>query len=133
MKKFIVSLLIAAMAATALVGCGSGDNNNAGTNDNANEESNANTEDEANAGTEDEGTDESTGNGVSGLISVVSREDGSGTRGAFTELFGILEEDADGNEVDMTTQEATIVTSTEVVLTMWPATPTPSGMYLWER
>ncbi len=127
MKKFIVSLLIAAMAATALVGCGSGDNNNAGTNDNTNEESNANTEDEANAGTEDEGTDESTGNGVSGLISVVSREDGSGTRGAFTELFGILEEDADGNEVDMTTQEATIVTSTEVVLTNVAGDPNAIG------
>lgn len=127
MKKFIVSLLIAAMAATALVGCGSGDNNNAGTNDNTNEESNTNAEDDANAGTEDEGTDESTGNGVSGLISVVSREDGSGTRGAFTELFGILEEDADGNEVDMTTQEATIVTSTEVVLTNVAGDPNAIG------
>ena len=33
---------------------------------------------------------------MEGAISVVSREDGSGTRGAFVELFGIEEEDADG-------------------------------------
>lgn len=36
-------------------------------------------------------------------ISVVSREDGSGTRGAFIELFGIEEKDAAGNKVDQTT------------------------------
>lgn len=125
MKKFIVSLMIAAMAATTLAGCGSGDNNNAGTNDNTNNESDANAGNDANA--ENEGTDENTGNGVSGLISVVSREDGSGTRGAFTELFGILEKDADGNETDMTTQEATIVTSTEVVLTNVAGDPNAIG------
>ena len=39
-------------------------------------------------------------------ISVMSREDGSGTRGAFIELFGIEQKDADGNKVDMTTEEA---------------------------
>ena len=38
-------------------------------------------------------------------ITVVSREDGSGTRGAFIELFGIQEE-VDGEKVDMTTTEA---------------------------
>ena len=35
-------------------------------------------------------------------ISVQSREDGSGTRGAFIELFGIEQEDEEGNKVDMT-------------------------------
>lgn len=50
-------------------------------------------------------------------ISVVSREDGSGTRGAFIELFGIEEKDAEGNKTDMTTQEAIVVNSTDVVLT----------------
>ena len=38
-------------------------------------------------------------------IKVISREEGSGTRGAFIELFGIEEKDADGNKVD--TQEVT--------------------------
>ncbi len=50
-------------------------------------------------------------------ISVVSREDGSGTRGAFIELFGIEEEDDQGNKVDNTTAEANIVNSTEVMMT----------------
>lgn len=50
-------------------------------------------------------------------IVVVSREDGSGTRGAFIELFGIEEKDASGNKVDKTTDEATIVNSTSIVMT----------------
>ena len=37
-------------------------------------------------------------------ISVVSREDGSGTRGAFIELFGIEEKAADGTKKDNTTK-----------------------------
>ena len=49
-------------------------------------------------------------------ISVVSREDGSGTRGAFIELFGIQEE-VDGNKKDMTTVEAVIANKTDVMMT----------------
>ena len=49
-------------------------------------------------------------------IVVVSREDGSGTRGAFIELFGI-EEKKDGEKVDMTTDDAQITNSTSVMLT----------------
>jgi len=41
-------------------------------------------------------------------ISVISREDGSGTRVAFTEIFQIVEKDKDGNSKDMTTKEAII-------------------------
>ena len=52
----------------------------------------------------------------SGAIDVISREDGSGTRGAFVELFGI-EEENDGEKVDMTTQEASITNNTDVMLT----------------
>jgi len=47
----------------------------------------------------------------------VSREEGSGTRGAFIELFGIEEKDSNGNKVDKTTDEATVVNSTSVVMT----------------
>ena len=50
-------------------------------------------------------------------ITVVSREDGSGTRGAFIELFGIEEKDANGKKVDNTTDDATITNSTEVMMT----------------
>lgn len=49
-------------------------------------------------------------------ISVVSREDGSGTRSAFIELAGILEKDADGNKKDKTTIEAIIANKTDVVM-----------------
>lgn len=50
-------------------------------------------------------------------ISVLSREDGSGTRGAFVELFGIEKKDANGKKVDYTTDEAAITNSTAVMLT----------------
>ena len=50
-------------------------------------------------------------------IAVISREDGSGTRGAFIELTGVEEKDADGNKTDKTTVEAAICKSTDVVLT----------------
>lgn len=50
-------------------------------------------------------------------ITVVSREDGSGTRGAFIELFGIEQKDASGNKVDTTTEEAIIANKTDVMLT----------------
>ena len=50
-------------------------------------------------------------------ITVVSREDGSGTRGAFIELFGIEQKDANGKKVDNTTDDATITNSTEVMVT----------------
>lgn len=50
-------------------------------------------------------------------ITVISREDGSGTRGAFIELFGIEEKSADGSKTDKTTKEAVIVNKTDVMLT----------------
>ncbi len=50
-------------------------------------------------------------------ITVLSREDGSGTRGAFIELFGIEKKDANGKKVDYTTDEAAITNSTAVMLT----------------
>ncbi len=46
-------------------------------------------------------------------ITIVAREDGSGTRGAFTELFE-LEQEVDGKKLDMTTLEAQITNSTAV-------------------
>ena len=49
-------------------------------------------------------------------IVVVSREDGSGTRGAFIELFGI-EQKKDGKKIDLTTENAAITNSTAVMMT----------------
>ncbi len=50
-------------------------------------------------------------------ISVLSREDGSGTRGAFIELFGIEQKNAAGQKVDMTTDDAAVTNSTAVMMT----------------
>ncbi len=57
--------------------------------------------------------------GISGTreddITVVSREDGSGTRGAFTDLLGI-EKIGQGTRKDLTTKEAIVVNKTAVML-----------------
>lgn len=66
-----------------------------------------------------EGSDSSAG----GFISVVSREDGSGTRGAFTELFEV--EDADGN--DATATSAVVTNSTSVMMTTVAGDPSAIG------
>lgn len=60
---------------------------------------------------------ESDGFDPSAAITVVSREDGSGTRSAFIELTGVLEETADGQEIDRTTVEAVTTSSTNVMMT----------------
>ncbi len=60
-------------------------------------------------------------------ISVVSREDGSGTRGAFIELFGVEEKLADGTKVDNTTIDAEIANSTSIVLSTVAGNPNAIG------
>lgn len=59
-------------------------------------------------------------------ITVVSRESGSGTRGAFVELFGV-EESVNGKKVDATTTTADITNSTEVVITTVRGNPSAIG------
>jgi phosphate transport system substrate-binding protein len=68
------------------------------------------------ASSSDAGSGADTGS-ASQPISVVSREDGSGTRGAFVELTGVEEKDADGNKTDNTTADAIISNSTEIMMT----------------
>ena len=55
--------------------------------------------------------------GATGAITVISREDGSGTRGAFIELMGIEQKDENGEKVDRTTDEAIVTNSTSVMMT----------------
>lgn len=52
-----------------------------------------------------------------GAITVVSREEGSGTRGAFIEIMGIQQKDSSGETVDMTTDNAEIANGQNVVMT----------------
>lgn len=81
--------------------------------------------------TENSGSGSDDANGgdfdASQTINVMSREDGSGTRGAFTEITGVLEEDDDGNEVDNTYAEATIQNSTDGVMTSVAGDPASIG------
>jgi phosphate transport system substrate-binding protein len=56
-------------------------------------------------------------------ISVVSREDGSGTRSAFIELVGVI----DADENDATTEDAVITNSTAVMMTTVSGDPNAIG------
>ncbi len=62
-----------------------------------------------------------------GEINVISREDGSGTRGAFIELFGVEQKDAQGKKVDCTTENADITNSTSVMMTSVAGNPKAIG------
>ena len=64
---------------------------------------------QATSPTESEGASEA--NGLNAPITVISREEGSGTRGAFVEIMGVV----DADEVDATVQTAEVVNSTAVV------------------
>lgn len=64
---------------------------------------------------------------MSGAISVISREEGSGTRSAFVELFGIEEEDANGEKVDNTTEEAITTNNTAAMITNVSGDPNAIG------
>lgn len=108
MKKLIAVLSMVSMVAVAAAGCGNGSDEQAA--DTTETKAEANTEDTKEAGAEAGDWDSSSD------ITIVSREDGSGTRGAFIELFGIQEE-MDGKKVDMTTEEAQITNSTSVMIT----------------
>lgn len=88
MKKTVCLLLTGLLTVGALTGCGGNSDS---------EETGAKSE--------------------SAEITVVSREDGSGTRGAFIELFGIEEKDENGEKVDKTTEEAVIANSTSAMMT----------------
>ncbi|MDO5141809.1 MAG: substrate-binding domain-containing protein [Eubacteriales bacterium] len=98
MKKSVSLLMAGLMLCGALAGCGN-DNDTKGKDDAS--AGGASTVDTAPADT-----------GMSGAITVISREDGSGTRGAFVELTGV--EDDNG---DNTTPDAEIQSKTDAVLT----------------
>lgn len=113
MKKFLALSLTMMMAIGALTGCGS-----------SSQEATDTTGQETTA---DSGTETSTEGGMEGSISVVSREDGSGTRGAFIELFGIEQKDESGEKVDLTTTSAEITNSTAVMMTTIAGNPQAIG------
>ena len=111
-KKVVAIMMTAAMAASMMmVGCGSSDSSNSGSDSGSSAETTSTPAPDSNSGSD------STGSGAEGPIVVVSREDGSGTRGAFVELFGIEQKDESGEKVDMTIPTAEITNSTSVMMT----------------
>lgn len=93
MKKLGALTLTGIMLVGVLAGCGSDTTDTSSTADNGSAQASS----------------------VSGAIDVVSREDGSGTRGAFIELFGIEEKNGD-EKVDNTTPDAIIANQTEIMM-----------------
>lgn len=107
MKKVLAVVLAFGMAAASLTACGDSQK--------AAETETAPTA--AMAQTEAESSQEAAAAKAEGPITVVSREDGSGTRGAFIELFGIEQKNDAGEKVDYTTEDAEITNSTSVMMT----------------
>ena len=79
------------------------------------------------ASAEGASSEETTGGDMTGEITVLSREDGSGTRGAFIELFGIEQKNDAGEKEDMTTDDAQITNSTSVMMTTVQGNPKAIG------
>lgn len=110
LKKAIGIFIVAALSACILAGCaGSG-----GT-------------DTSSASSSAAGGNSSASFDSSSQIGVISREDGSGTRGAFIELFGVETKDADGNKTDNTTSSAVITNNTSVMMTTVAGDPYSIG------
>lgn len=103
MKKVLCKItaitVMSALAVTAFAGCGGNSSSNSS---------------EASGSSETKA--ESTAFDTSKTIAVVTREEGSGTRDAFTELTGVLVKDGD-TKTDNTTSSAVTINSTEAVIT----------------
>lgn len=113
MKKKIVTLLMTAVLAAAVItGCGSKEETAPQT-DTQTEDYGTEETGETEAPAETETSDFDYDND----IAVISREDGSGTRGAFIELFGVEQKNDAGEKVDYTTVEATVTNNTSVMMT----------------
>ena len=114
-KKVMCMLLTGVMAAGMFAGCGSSETADPTTDAAATTDA-APTADAADTTSEAAPAGNADFDHTS-AIAVYSREDGSGTRGAFIELFGVEEKDESGEKVDNTTEEAIITNSTDVMLT----------------
>ena len=114
-KKVMCMLLTGVMAAGMFAGCGSSDTADTTTDAAATTDA-ASTADAADT-TSEAAPAENADFDHTSAIAVYSREDGSGTRGAFIELFGIESKNDAGEKVDNTTEDAEITNSTSVMMT----------------
>ena len=109
--KRLAAILLAGVMVFGLAACGGNEDAGNSTDTNSGTEATADKAHTDSSSKDDKSSDWDSSND----ITVVSREDGSGTRGAFVELFGI-EEEVDGEKMDMTTEEANITNSTSVMM-----------------
>lgn len=127
MKIKNLKVIAAAMSLSILlVGCGGENSQNT---DNQSTETTQTTDEGSNedAATEESEDGESAESDQEDFdITVVSREDGSGTRGAFIELVG-LEAEEGGETKDLTTNEAVVQNSTNGVMQTVSKDPTAIG------
>lgn len=102
--KAAAFIAVAALTAGTFAGC-----SNSGSKDNATTVAGQTTDKQDNNAAADFDTSKD--------ITVVTREEGSGTRGAFVELTGVEQKNSDGKKIDMTTEEAIVQSSTQNVIT----------------
>lgn len=122
MKKTFAMILAMGMAAVSLTACGGSSTETTAAVTEA-----PVTAGETAAGTGTSDTARAADITAEGPITVVSREDGSGTRGAFVELFGIEQKNDAGEKVDYTTDDAEITNSTSVMMTTIAGNPGAIG------
>lgn len=118
LRKITAVLAAALLTMTAMTACSGGAASSAPSETPSSESSAASAESAS--------SEETTG-GMTGEITVLSREDGSGTRGAFIELFGIEQKNDAGEKEDMTTDDAQITNSTSVMMTTVQGNPKAIG------
>ncbi len=117
MKKSIKLALAGVMAMSMMTACGAAATETAAPAADTTAAAAADTTAATTEAAATEAQTEAAGGSMEGAIDVISREDGSGTRGAFIELFGVEQKDASGEKVDYTTDDAEITNSTEVMIT----------------
>jgi phosphate transport system substrate-binding protein len=114
MRKKSALILLAMITALSFIFAGCSDNSNK-------------TANSPSASPSASGSPSSSNFDTSKEIAVVSREEGSGTRGAFIELFGVEEKGADGTKKDNTTKDAEIQKSTGAAMTSVASNPYAIG------
>lgn len=123
-RKITAVLAAALLTMTAMTACSGGAASSASSETPSSESSAASAE---SASSESTSSESASSEETTGEITVLSREDGSGTRGAFIELFGIEQKNDTGEKEDMTTDDAQITNSTSVMMTTVQGNPKAIG------
>lgn len=124
LRKITAVLAAALLTMTAMTACSGGAASSASSETPSSESSAASAE---SASSESTSSESASSEETTGEITVLSREDGSGTRGAFIELFGIEQKNDAGEKEDMTTDDAQITNSTSVMMTTVQGNPKAIG------